>query len=65
MLALLHRLRQADDFEMLEAAELVIRPRRRNIRVAADGEVLTMQGPLRYRIRPGALRVRVPAQRPA
>lgn len=65
VLALLHRLRQAEDFEMLEAAELVIRPERRQIRVAADGEVLAMQGPLRYRIRPGALQVRVPAQRPA
>lgn len=65
VLALLHRLRQAEDFEMLEAAELVIRPARRRIRVAADGEVLVMQGPLHYRIRPGALRVRVSAQRPA
>lgn len=65
VLALLHRLRQAEDFEMLEAAEFVIRPARRRIRVAADGEVVRMQGPLHYRIRPGALRVKVPAQQPA
>lgn len=65
VLALLHRLRQAEDFEMLEAAELVIRPARRRIRVAADGEVLMMQGPLHYRIRPGALQVKVPAASPA
>ncbi|WP_427913005.1 diacylglycerol/lipid kinase family protein [Ramlibacter sp. MMS24-I3-19] len=65
LLALLQRLRQADDFEMLEAAELVIRPARRRIRVAADGEVLVMQTPLQYRVRPGALRVRAPSQAPA
>lgn len=65
VLALLHRLRQAEDFEMLETAELVIRPERRRIRVAADGEVLMMQGPLHYRIRPGALQVKVPATSPA
>ena len=65
LLALLHRLEQAEDFETLEADELVIRPGRRRIRVAADGEVLVMQTPLHYRIRPGALQVRVPAVPPA
>ena len=67
VLALLHRLRQAQDFEMLEATEFVIGPARRRIRVAAAGEVVRMQGLLHYRIRPGALRVKVPpaAQPPA
>lgn len=61
LLALFHKLRQADDFETLEADSFVIRPARRRIRVSADGEVVLMDTPLHYRVRPGALRVRVPA----
>jgi len=59
--ALFGRLRQARDFDALLAAEIVIHTRRRRIRVSADGEVTMMDAPLRYRIRPGALNVIVPA----
>ena len=55
--ALLGRLRQADDFEMLEANDFTIKSPRRALRVSADGEVLLMTPPLCYSIRAGALRV--------
>lgn len=60
--ALLKRLQQAEDFEVLAGAEFVIDTRDARIRVATDGEVNMMDTPLRYRIRPGALRVMVPAE---
>ncbi len=63
--ALLRRLKQADDFDMVSAAQVVVQTRRRRMRVSADGEVLTLETPLRYRIRPGALRVRVRVPIPA
>jgi diacylglycerol kinase family enzyme len=59
--ALLGRLRQARDFEMVTARALVVRTPDRRIRVATDGEVCLMETPLNYRIRAGALRVIVPA----
>lgn len=59
--ALLGRLRQDRDFEALSATELLIETRRERLHVAADGEVWPMTAPLRYRVRPGALRVSVPA----
>jgi diacylglycerol kinase family enzyme len=58
--ALTGRLRQARDFDMLTAPELVVRTPQRQLRVATDGEVRLLQVPLNYRIRPGALRVMVP-----
>ncbi len=59
--ALFGRLRQASDFDALSASELVIETRRKRLYVAADGEVWPMTTPLRYRVRPGALRVIVQA----
>ena len=44
-----------------ETAECWIETRRRRVDVARDGEVTRMLSPLRYRIRPGALRVMKPA----
>jgi diacylglycerol kinase family enzyme len=59
--ALVGRLRQASDFDMLPSKVLVVRTQHRRMRVATDGEVTTMQTPLHYRIRPGVLQVAVPA----
>ncbi len=59
--ALFKRLDQAEDFEMLCAPEFVIATRDARVRVATDGEVVMLDSPLHYRIRPRALRVRVPA----
>jgi len=55
--ALLGRLRQAKDFEATLANEIVIESRHRRLRVAADGEVTSMNPPLRYRIEPRSLLV--------
>jgi len=59
--ALVGRLRQAGDFEALLTTDVVIDSHHRTLRVATDGEISTMQTPLRYRIRPACLRVAVPA----
>jgi len=58
--ALLGRLEQERDFESLTTTELVIETNRKRVLVSADGEVQPMTSPLRYRIRPRALRVIVP-----
>jgi diacylglycerol kinase family enzyme len=61
LMALFKRLDQARDFDMLTAGGFVVRTHHRNLRVATDGEVNMMQTPLDYRLRPGSLRVIVPA----
>jgi diacylglycerol kinase family enzyme len=61
MRALLHRLKEADDLDMLSARQITIETYRRQVRVATDGEVQLMNLPLHYRSLPGALRVIVPA----
>jgi len=59
--ALTGRLAQAKDFDVLLAPELEVVTRHKRLRVATDGEVTIMTTPLRYRIRPAALTVIVPA----
>jgi diacylglycerol kinase family enzyme len=59
-MALVQRLQQARDFDALAAREFTVHTRHRHLRVSTDGEVMMMQTPLHYRIRPGALTVMVP-----
>ena len=59
--ALRGKLAERADFDVLHAPELDIETRRRRLHVATDGEVNVMKPPLRYRVRPGALTVLVPA----
>lgn len=59
------RVQDDDNFDMLCATEVWAETRRRTLRVALDGEVMHLRTPLRYRVRPGALRVIVPADRAA
>lgn len=59
-MALLRRLDQERDFNMLLAREFVVRTGQPRLRVATDGEVTMMDTPLRYRVLPAALRVMVP-----
>lgn len=54
------RLHSATDFDALCAGEAWIETQHKRLLVATDGEVTAMTSPLRYRIRPRALRVRVP-----
>lgn len=57
--ALVNRLRSTD-IDVFDAQDLVVSTRHKSVEVSADGEVLRMEGPLRYRIWPKALGVVVP-----
>jgi diacylglycerol kinase family enzyme len=63
--ALLHRLNQAADFDMVHAKHIEVQTRRERVHIATDGETLVMQTPLRFRVVPGALKVIVPRPEPA
>jgi YegS/Rv2252/BmrU family lipid kinase len=58
--ALVGRMRQDRDFQYFTTPEIEIRTRKRSVRVSLDGEVADMQSPIRYSMRPGALRLLVP-----
>jgi len=59
--ALLGKAWRIKDFDALQAREIRVDTRRKRRRVALDGEVCDLEMPLHYRIRPGALKVIVPA----
>jgi diacylglycerol kinase family enzyme len=59
--ALFGLLRGVRDFEAFCGPEFEVAPAQKKIRVALDGEITMMETPLRYRSRPRALRVMVPA----
>ena len=59
--AIAGRVGTTDMFEATTVPALIIRGRTSRLGVSIDGEMMTMQSPLRYRIRRGALRVVVPA----
>jgi diacylglycerol kinase family enzyme len=63
--ALFGRVDQARDFEAFCVTEARIETGHRRLLVARDGEVEWMETPLHYQIRPGALRVLVPKEKPA
>jgi diacylglycerol kinase family enzyme len=54
------RMDQARDLDTFDLAEAEISAKSSRLPVALDGEVRIMHGPLRYRARPGALRVFAP-----
>jgi YegS/Rv2252/BmrU family lipid kinase len=54
-------LRNDSRFEVLRSTGLRIETRGDRLRVATDGELTVVPTPLSYRVRPGALRVKVPA----
>jgi diacylglycerol kinase family enzyme len=54
---LLRGLHGTDALEVVCARELVVHVSRRRVRVAMDGEIARLRGPLRFRIRENALRV--------
>jgi YegS/Rv2252/BmrU family lipid kinase len=49
------------ELDLFTVEEVAVETRRRRLQVALDGEVVTLESPLHYRIRPGALKVHVPA----
>jgi YegS/Rv2252/BmrU family lipid kinase len=58
--ALFGGLRQEKDFIALCTKEIWIETKHKSVRVALDGEVLVVEPPLHYRVRPQALRVLAP-----
>ncbi len=54
-----------EDLELRSGREMTLALREKSPRVALDGEVVKMNAPLRFRTRPGALRVLAPPQLPA
>jgi YegS/Rv2252/BmrU family lipid kinase len=57
---LLHGAERAEEIDVVLVEEATIETWRRRLQVAMDGEVFTLQSPLNFRIRPGALRIYVP-----
>jgi diacylglycerol kinase family enzyme len=53
---------QVKELDLITVDAITIETRRRNLQVALDGEVATLQSPLEYQVAPGALRVHVPAE---
>jgi diacylglycerol kinase family enzyme len=58
---LLKGVEEAKELDLLTVEQATIETRRRRLQVALDGEVVPLESPLEYRIRPLALRVHVPA----
>ena len=58
---LIHGGVQVKELDLFAVEEARVETRRSQLRVALDGEVAIMRSPLEYRIRPGALRLYVPA----
>jgi diacylglycerol kinase family enzyme len=50
----------ARDLDRTSLTEVTVSAHVRHLRVALDGEIVWMQSPLRYRVRPGGLRVLAP-----
>jgi diacylglycerol kinase family enzyme len=53
---------QVKELDLLPVPEVTVETRRSHLQVALDGEVLTLESPLEYRIRPAVLSVFVPAE---
>ncbi|HEY5940827.1 MAG TPA: diacylglycerol kinase family protein [Gemmatimonadales bacterium] len=51
---------QVKEVDLITVEEATVETRRKRVQVAADGEVFSLESPLDYRIRPGALRILVP-----
>jgi len=60
--SLTRRIDAADELEVHATTSATIAVRKGSVPVAADGEIINVNAPLRFRIRPGALRVLVPNQ---
>ena len=51
---------RVDELELLKVVEAEIETRRRRLQVSLDGEVVVLESPLAYRVRPAALRIMTP-----
>ncbi|MDQ3369112.1 MAG: diacylglycerol kinase family lipid kinase [Myxococcota bacterium] len=57
MRALFGKIAAVRDFETEQVTQISVMLRRRQLMVALDGEIKRLDSPLKYRVRPGALRV--------
>lgn len=55
-----HGADEVSELDCMLVTEAEVATRRSNLRVALDGELVTLQSPLRYRVLPGVLRVLTP-----
>ena len=62
--ALVGRVSPTTDFETFSATQLQVDSSHAQVEVALDGEVTRMRAPLRYRLRPRALQVLAPRNKP-
>jgi len=62
--ALMRNADRSHNFEYRAAREVTIDLRRKTVRAARDGEIIVLEAPLLFRMRPKALRVIVPRQNP-
>jgi diacylglycerol kinase family enzyme len=53
---------QVDELDLFTVEEATVETRRARLQVALDGEVVVLDSPLEYRIRPKALRLHMPAE---
>lgn len=60
--ALINRIHQEKDFDLQIMREVILETRKRSVRVAVDGEVIRLEPPLHYKIRPQDLHVILPHQ---
>lgn len=58
--ALMNKLNQEKDFELIPTKKVEVKMHKKYIEVAADGEVFKQSPPLRYQICPGCLKIIVP-----
>jgi diacylglycerol kinase family enzyme len=54
---LLQGAERVKEVDLITVEEATVETRRHRLQVATDGEVFTLESPLHYKIRPGALRV--------
>ncbi|MGH7965375.1 MAG: diacylglycerol/lipid kinase family protein [Candidatus Binatia bacterium] len=59
--SMLYKLEEAASVESHRATEIIITPRRKQIKLALDGEIHRLASPLHYRVMPGSLRVIAPS----
>ncbi|RPI72754.1 MAG: hypothetical protein EHM47_07540 [Ignavibacteriales bacterium] len=59
-LSLLNKIKQAEDFVIDYSDEIILETKKKNLEISADGELLRLDTPLHYKIKPLSLNVIVP-----
>ncbi len=59
-IVLRHGVEETPELDFISVKVATVETRRRNLQVALDGEIVTLQSPLRFKVLPGALRALAP-----